>query len=293
MSKNNETNITVEAAAKINLYLHVLGRRANGYHELDSLIAFTDVFDTLTLEPSDGLSLDIKGTFASLLTNSEDNLVLRAARALGEAAGVNPLARITLHKELPVAAGLGSGSADAAATLRGLAKLWNIDDMAVNLSNVGFSLGADIPACLWSDTVHVGGVGEHLRAGPELPEAGLLLVNPGIVLETQSVFLARRGEFSPTIPLMKSARSFDTLVHELETRSNDLTEPALRLAPVIQEVLTALKETPGCRLARLSGSGATCFGLFDTLATAEDAATDFNIEGWWVRPTRFRTRSDK
>lgn len=289
MSAAATGTVTVEAPAKINLYLHVVGRRANGYHELDSLIAFTDEFDVLTLEPSDGLTLEIDGTFAPRLPNSEDNLVLRAARALGEAAGVNPLARITLRKELPVAAGLGSGSADAAAALRGLANLWDVDTSKVDLKEVGFSLGTDIPACLVSDTVHVGGVGEQLEVGPVLPEAGIILVNPGVTLATPSVFKARRGGFSPSMPMIKSPSSLGAFVRELEDRSNDLTEPALRLAPVIREVLSAIESAPGCRLARLSGSGATCFGLFDDPAAAETAAETLDVEGWWVRPTRFRT----
>ena len=289
MSAHASETIKVEAAAKINLYLHVVGRRANGYHELDSLIAFTDVFDTLTLTPADELSLEIAGTFASSLPASEKNLVLRAARALGEAAGVDPLARITLYKELPVAAGLGSGSADAAAALRGLAQLWGVDPTSVDLKEVGLGLGTDIPACLVSDTVHVGGVGEILQPGPKLPKAGIVLVNPGVTLATPSVFEARRGGFSPEMPMMKPPRSFADFVQELEDRSNDLTEPALRLAPVVREVLAALEDAPGCRLARLSGSGATCFGLFDNPAAAEEAAATLNIDEWWVRATRFRT----
>lgn len=289
MSTDAAGTITVEAAAKINLYLHVVGRRSNGYHELDSLIAFTDVFDILTLEPSDSLTLEIAGTFAPRLPASEDNLVLRAARALGEAAGINPLARITLHKELPVAAGLGSGSADAAAALRGLTQLWNVNPMKIDLKEVGLGLGTDIPACLVSDTVHVGGVGEVLEPGPKLPDVGIVLVNPGVTLATPSVFQARRGGFSPEMPMMKSPRSLAAFVRELEERSNDLTEPALRLAPVIREVLSALENAPGCRLARLSGSGATCFGLFDEPAAADEAAASLDIDEWWVRATRFRT----
>ena len=289
MTANAPSTIKVEAAAKINLYLHVVGRRANGYHELDSLIAFTDVFDTLTLTPADELSLEIAGTFASSLPTSEKNLVLRAARALGEAAGVDPLARITLYKELPVAAGLGSGSADAAAALRGLAQLWSVDPTLVDLKEVGLGLGTDIPACLVSDTVHVGGVGEILQPGPELPNAGIVLINPGVTLATPSVFQARRGGFSPEMPMMKPPGSFVNFIREMEGRSNDLTEPALRLTPVVREVLASLEGAPGCRLARLSGSGATCFGLFDNPVAAAEAAATLDIDEWWVRATRFRT----
>ena len=289
MSADSPGTIKVEAAAKINLYLHVVGRRANGYHELDSLIAFTDIFDTLTLAPADELSLEISGTFAPRLPTSEENLVLRAARALGEAAGVDPLAKITLYKELPIAAGLGSGSADAAAVLRGLAQLWSVDTTTVDLKKVGLSLGTDIPACLVSDTVHVGGVGEILQPGPELPDAGIVLVNPGVTLATPSVFQARRGGFSPEMPMMKPPQSVTDFIQELEDRSNDLTEPALRLAPVIREVLAALEGATGCRLARLSGSGATCFGLFNNPSAAAEAAATLDLEGWWVRATQFRT----
>ncbi|MBO88679.1 MAG: 4-(cytidine 5'-diphospho)-2-C-methyl-D-erythritol kinase [Rickettsiales bacterium] len=281
--------IFLEAPAKINLYLHVVGRRANGFHELESLIGFMDEFDTLTLTPAEELGLEITGTFAPGLSNGEDNLVLRAARALGKVAGLEPKVHIKLQKHLPVAAGLGSGSADAAATLRGLAKFWNIDTDKVDLREVGFGLGTDIPACLVSDTVHVSGVGERLEAGPILPNAGLVLVNPGVTLATPSVFHARRGGFTPASPMIKVPRNLDDLVTILENRSNDLTEPALRLAPVIREVLTALKEAPGCRLARLSGSGATCFGIFDNPDAAITAAGTIKTEGWWVRPSRFRS----
>jgi 4-diphosphocytidyl-2-C-methyl-D-erythritol kinase len=262
MSAAATGSVTIEAPAKINLYLHVVGRRSNGYHELESLIAFTDEFDVLTLESSHELTLEIDGTFAYRLPTSDDNLVLRAARALGKAAG---------------------------ATLRGLAQLWDIDTSKIDLKEVGLGLGTDIPACLVSDTVHVGGVGENLQPGPVLPDAGIVLVNPGVTLSTPSVFQARRGGFSPNLPMMKSPANLDVLVRELEDRSNDLTEPALRLAPVIREVLVALEAMPGCRLARLSGSGATCFGLFDDPAAAAAAAADLKVDGWWVRPTRFRT----
>ena len=280
--------LTVEAPAKINLYLHVTGRRANGYHELDSLIAFTDVFDVLTLRPSDRLSLSSEGIFAERLPESDDNLILRAARALAEAAGVPARAEITLRKDLPVAAGLGSGSADAAATLHGLATLWGVDTDKVDLKAVGLSLGTDIPACLIGDTVNVTGVGEILEPGPALPDAGLLLVNPGITLATASVFNARRGGFSPADSLTQTPKSVAHLVELLESRTNDLTEPAVRIAPVVREVIAALEAAPGCRFARMSGSGATCFGIFDDPAGAETAAAAIDIEGWWVRPTRFR-----
>ena len=281
--------ICVEAPAKINLYLHVVGRRANGFHELESLIVFMEEFDILTLTPAKELGLEIAGTFAPGLSNGDDNLVLRAARALGEVVGLEPKVHIRLQKHLPIAAGLGSGSADAAATLRGLAKLWNIDTNKVDLREVGLELGTDIPACLVSDTVHVGGVGERLEAGPKLPNAGLVLVNPGITLATPAVFQARRGGFSPASPLIKVPRNLAHFVAMLEDRSNDLTEPALRLVPVIREVLTALEKAPGCRLARLSGSGATCFGIFDDPDAAIAAARTIETEGWWVRPSRFRT----
>ena len=283
--------IIIEAAAKINLYLHVVGRRASGYHDLDSLIAFVNVYDTLSFELSDELTLQIEGTFSSRILNSGENLVIRAAHALAAATGVKPTANIALKKELPVAAGLGSGSADAAATLRGLAKLWMIDTSEIDLKEVGFSLGADIPAGLVNDTVHVSGVGELLQQGPRLPNAGILLVNPGVTLSTPSVFKARRGGFSPSSPMVTPPRDMERFVRELEDRNNDLTEPAVGLAPVVREVLSALEATPGCRLARLSGSGATCFGLFDDPMAAELAAGSAELQNWWVRPTTFRTTS--
>ena len=281
-------HVSVTAAAKINLYLHVVGRRANGYHELDSLIAFTNVFDTLTFYESNDLVLEIDGPFASRIPATENNLVLRAARALREEVGIGLGAHIKLQKDLPVAAGLGSGSADAAATLKGLVKLWKIEESDFNLKEIGFSLGTDIPACLISDTVHVGGVGEILEIGPKLPEVGVLLVNPCVTLSTPAVFQARRGGFSPSLPMIEPPKTVNKLVRELEDRSNDLTDPALRLAPVIREVLAALENIAGCHLARLSGSGATCFGLFDNQKVALAASKLLEGKGWWIRATKFR-----
>jgi len=185
-------------------------------------------------------------------------------------------------------AGLGSGSVDAAAVLRGLAEMWQVDTQKVDLMEVGFSLGTDIPACLVSDSVLVAGVGELLEPGPPLPPAGLVLVNPGITLATPNVFNARKGGFSPEDRLTETPESVDHLVRLLEDRTNDLTEPAIRIAPVVREVLGEIERLPGCRLARMSGSGATCFGIFDDESAAESAAGMLDIDGWWVRPTRFR-----
>lgn len=274
------------APAKVNLYLHVTGRRADGYHLLDSLIVFTALTDQLELRPADGMSLAVEGAFADNAGPLDDNLVLRAARALADAAKVDTGMAGRLEKNIPAAAGLGGGSADAAAALRGLTRLWEIPRNAVDLSSLALEIGADIPVCLAAGPSFVGGVGEQIDAAPALPEAGLLLVNPGVALATPSVFAGRRGGFSPPGRFSESPPGAKALAGLLGKRDNDLTEAAIRLAPVIADVLAALESAPGCHLARMTGSGATCFGLFDNEAAAAKAAGSLRRDGWWIHATR-------
>jgi 4-diphosphocytidyl-2-C-methyl-D-erythritol kinase len=260
------------APSKINLYLHVTGRRPDGYHLLDSLVVFAGAADRLTAEPADDLSLALTGPFAAGLAAEPDNLVLRAARALAGAAGIAPRARLTLEKNLPVASGIGGGSADAAAALRVLSRLWNVALPADTLHAIATKLGADVPVCLASRPLRMRGIGELLSPAPELPECGLLLVNPGEAVATPAVFRARSAAFSPEATLPTAWPDAARMAADLATIGNDLEAPARILCPAITDVIASIAATPDCRLARMSGSGATCFGLYPTPAEARSAA---------------------
>jgi 4-diphosphocytidyl-2-C-methyl-D-erythritol kinase len=280
----------LRARAKVNLYLHVVGRRADGYHLLDSLVVFADLGDELRIEPAAGISLAIDGPFGAGLSASDDNLVLRAARALAGALEAKGLpaggAALRLSKHLPVASGIGGGSADAAATLMGLARLWRVPEGAVDLARIGLALGADIPVCLAQRPCFMGGIGETLDPVPALPTASLLLVNPGVAVSTPAVFKARQGAFSKPARWQEALPDAQALARRLARCGNDLEAPAIALEPAIGEALAALRGLPGLRLARMSGSGATCFGLFDDLAAARGAAARLQAArpAWWVAP---------
>ncbi len=282
MNGGRERAITLAAPAKINLYLHVVGRREDGMHLLDGLVVFTALGDAVTVRPGDELTLRIDGPFArDLDPDSGDNLVLRAASVLAEASGRPARAAIHLTKNLPVAAGLAGGSADAAATLRALSALWGIPPGSVDLPDLALRLGADVPMCLAGRPAFVGGIGEQLAPAPPLPDLGLLLVNPGVPLSTPAVFRARSEAFSAPARFDESPADVPALVNLLSVRANDLTPAASRCCPEILEVLSALKSLPGCRLARLCGSGATCFGLFDHRQAAMVAARALGGSPWW------------
>jgi len=279
------TTITVEAPAKVNLYLHVTGKRDDGYHLLDSLVVFAGMGDTLALEQADGLHLGLAGPGAIALENMAegDNIVLRAARLLAEHAGTAANARITLAKRLPVAAGIGGGSADAAATLRGLTRLWNLSVSEEDLRALGLRLGADLPVCLAGHTTTMSGIGEHLAPAPALPPAWLLLVNPRRPLSTPAVFKARAGDFTPAQPLTEAPETAQALAVALAARRNDLTAAAITLEPVVADMLALIAAQPHCLLARMSGSGATCFGLFADQDQAQAAAAALTRvqPQWW------------
>lgn len=268
------------AHAKVNLWLNVVGRRADGYHLLDSLIAFVDLADMLEVRPSDRLSLALEGPGAGQLAGDPDNLVLKAARLLAGRAGVAPRAAIRLAKHIPVAAGLGGGSADAAAALHALVDLWRVAMPMEELFDLAATLGADVPMCLAGQAALVSGVGEVLRPAPPLPPCAILLVNPGTPLATPAVFTARRGGFSPLPPAAPRWRDLDELVAALAARGNDLTSAAISLSPAIADLLDVLRQGEGARYVAMSGSGATCFALYDTLDVARGAAARMP-EGWW------------
>lgn len=274
------------APAKINLYLHVVGKRPDGYHLLDSLVAFADVHDTVIALENDRLDLRVSGPLSDGLAGEGDNLVLRAAKRLAEVAGVVPRARLKLIKRLPVASGIGGGSSDAAATLRALSALWNVRPSAADLHTLALGLGADVPVCLGGRAVHMAGIGETLLPAPRLPSAGIVLVNPRKPLATPPVFKARQGPFSDPDRLAQAPRDAAELARMLEARRNDLMPPATLLMPEIETILGGLRATAGCLLARMSGSGATCFALYADAGTAAVAATALGKAhpGWWIAP---------
>lgn len=272
------------ARAKVNLYLHVVGRRPDGYHELDSLVAFASVADQLEAAPAARLSLEVDGPFASEVPPGEENLVLRAAAALARAAGVKAGAALRLTKNLPVAAGLGGGSSDAAACLQLLRELWGVALPPERMAEIALELGADVPACLFGLPCFVGGIGERLEAAPRLPEVGLLLANPGVPLPTQSVFRRFNGPFTLSSRFIEAPTDAVELAKLLKERRNDLEAAAREIAPEIAAALSRLAALPGALLARMSGSGATCFAIFSSTAEARRAA-DLLMKAessWWT-----------
>jgi 4-diphosphocytidyl-2-C-methyl-D-erythritol kinase len=285
-----------KAPAKINLTLRVLGRRADGYHELESLVAFAGVGDALTFAPGGALTLAVSGPTAQAAGDNADNLVLKAARALaGRTAGLT-VGGFALSKRLPVAAGLGGGSADAAAALRLLARANGIALDDPRLMQAAQATGADVPVCLDPKPRLMRGVGDVLSAPLDLPRLFAVLVNPGVAVSTRDVFAALKlasgpasgGASSPT-PLVSEGWAGEptAFVAALAKERNDLEAPAIELEPAIADVLAVLQALPDCRLARMSGSGATCFGLFPTNAAAAAAARTLRVgyPQWWVRAT--------
>jgi 4-diphosphocytidyl-2-C-methyl-D-erythritol kinase len=279
-----------KAPAKINLTLRVLGRRADGYHDIESLVAFAGVGDALTFTPGGDLALTVGGPTAAAAGDVADNLVLTAAHALAERVAGLRLGRFTLSKRLPVAAGLGGGSADAAAALRLLARANGLAPDDPRLMQVARATGADVPVCLDPRARLMRGIGDILSDPVDLPRLFALLVNPGVAVATADVFAALAappaGQSGPAaLPEGGAA-----LLAEIAGGRNDLEAPAIELEPAIADALAVLRKLPGCRLARMSGSGATCFGLFDSSRAASAAARTLRVAypAWWVRATVLR-----
>jgi 4-diphosphocytidyl-2-C-methyl-D-erythritol kinase len=272
------------ARAKVNLFLHVGSRRDDGFHPLQSLAVFPMAGDRLEAEEANELTLQLEGPFAPGLSDS-DNLVLKAARALAEHAGRLPQARLTLTKNLPVASGIGGGSADAAAALRALVRLWRLDLEEGALCAIGAGLGSDIPVCVPSQPSFMEGRGEILTQIPVLPHLPLLLVNPGIAVPTKDVFAAvtERHGVDMHLPRGRFGDLAD-LLRFLELTGNDLEAPAITLQPAIGNVLKALKSVPGALFTRMSGSGATCFALMadDDCCRRAAALLKARHPDWWV-----------
>lgn len=275
-----------KAPAKVNLTLHVLGRRADGYHDIESLVVFAGVGDALSFTPGRALALTVGGPTAAAAGDTTDNLVLRAARALAERVEGLQVGRFALSKRLPVAAGLGGGSADAAAALRMLARANGLASDDPRLMQAARATGADVPVCLDPRPRLMRGIGDVLSEALDLPKLPAVLVNPGVAVPTREVFATLKlpsGQVAPPAP----APNTTSLADAVANGRNDLEGPAIELQPVIASVLSVLRRLPGCRLARMSGSGATCFGLFDTPAAATAAARELRVgyPDWWVRPT--------
>jgi 4-diphosphocytidyl-2-C-methyl-D-erythritol kinase len=316
--------LIVFAPAKINLCLHVGDKRADGFHDLESLVVFVDAGDVLHFERANDLSLSITGPFADALSNGDDNLVLKAARLLANRSNADCGARLSLQKNLPVASGIGGGSADAAAVLRGLVSLWNLDISSDELHAVAAELGSDVPVCLKSAPARMEGRGERVIPISEFPYCWLLLINPLVSVSTAEVFrklgrsshppleggsksslsgsekrISGRGKatFSENSPSPKNPPDFSTLpqgeggnfsiaslVRFLGETKNDLEAPAREIAPEIGAVLHDIAREPGVLLTRMSGSGATCFGIFADGGAAITAAKSIESRqaNWWV-----------
>jgi len=273
----------IAARAKINLYLHVTGRRDDGYHLLDSLFVRIDLADRIWWRPAHTDRLQVTGPFAAALSADAagDNLVLKAVESVRCATGGTFCAEIVLEKNIPAAAGLGGGSADAAAMLKTFAAEFG---GSIELDRLALALGADVPPCLVETPVLASGIGEILTPVPALPDFGVVLVNPGVPVSTPAVFRRRTGRFSEAMPWDGSPRDIASLVAALAQRRNDLEEPAWLEAPVIGRVLEALEAEPDLLLARMSGSGATCFGITEgpEKAQALAAAIAQRHPDWWT-----------
>lgn len=280
----------MQAPAKINLYLHITGKRPDGYHLLDSLAVFAEFGDKLEFEPAEKLSLAMYGSQAENLAGDiKDNLIIKAARLLHSHTGCGAGARIALHKHIPVGAGLGGGSSDAAATLKGLVKLWNlsIDDAA--LYQMAAQLGSDVPVCLGQQAARMEGVGEIVTP-VDGPEGWLLLVNPNIHLTTAAVFHHFNGPFSEPAIWPEQFDDIRQSAKFLSSCHNALQDTAMMLVPSIAQILTEIEETPGCLLARMTGSGATCFGLYEHANEAMLAEQELAKEHptWWCKATAIK-----
>ena len=284
-------SLVEDAPAKVNLTLRVLGRRSDGYHEIESLVAFAGVGDRVSFTPGAELTLTVRGPNATQSGDIADNLVLKAARALAERVPTVGFGAFALDKMLPVAAGLGGGSADAAAALRLLARAYGLKADDPLIYAAARATGADVPVCVDPRSRLMRGIGEILSGPLKLPALQGVLVNPGVALATKMVFAGWKGALTPTMPadsaVLAAMTKRDQLIRFLNNQANDLELPALALAPAIADVLTALRNQHGCELARMSGSGSTCFAVFASAVEAIKAAEKIHAAHpqWWVRAT--------
>ena len=291
MSPRPSAPLVESAPAKVNLTLRVVGRRSDGYHEIESLVAFAEFGDRLRLWPSSGLTLAVNGPTAVKAGDIDGNLVLKAAREMSARQDGLTLGAFRLDKRLPVAAGLGGGSADAAAALRLIARANGLTRDDPQLYAAARATGADVPVCLDSRPRIMRGIGDILSEPLTLPTLPAVLVNPGVALATKEVFAGWATASSPSpkagFAALGAPPTRAALLEFLLAQANDLERPAIALAPVIADVLAVLRNSVGCKVARMSGSGATCFALFASAAAAHRAARALRSKfpNWWIRPT--------
>lgn len=280
------TTLNETAFAKLNLSLGVLGRRVDGFHELTSLVAFTAFGDELSLSPGPGFKLEVEGPFGHQIEG--DNLVERVARYFMRQSEISDFGCLRLTKNLPVAAGLGGGSADAGAFIRLVGRVKGQPFSDQEIESFGALFGADVPICVHSRPARITGIGEQIGMIPYLPKFGVLLVNPGVPMLTAAVFKAANapaysiaGSALPPLPNFRS----ENLITYMKTHPNDLSASAITLQPVIGDVIAALADLPGCLIARMSGSGATCFGLFETEKAARSGGDQLSAmqPDWWIK----------
>jgi len=277
--------LKISAPAKINLFLHVTGKRDDGYHLLESLVGFTDVADEITISPSSKFQVSFDGPFSELL-DKHDNLIISAAEIIAEYAGKS-LDMIDLHltKNIPLGAGLGGGSADAAATVRGLIDYWNLEIKENDLQALLLKLGADVPVCYAGSSSIMRGIGEDIQE-IEIPNnIPVLLIHPGASNSTVQIFKNYNKKFSQEIKITQNDfLDKDAVTSFLQKQENDLTDSAIETTPIIQNILGILSEQKGCALSRMSGSGSCCFGVFDTIEQAKNAKKNIahHYPDWWV-----------
>jgi 4-diphosphocytidyl-2-C-methyl-D-erythritol kinase len=285
LPRTSSRNISFFAPAKINLYLHITAKRDDGYHLIESLVAFANCGDQVSVAPSTKLKLTIEGQFSDDLSPNHDNLVMKAALILAKFAGIKATGDIVLTKNLPIASGIGGGSADAAATLCALKELWDISISTRDLFALAEKLGADVPVCLKGTPSIITGIGNKIIPAPKLPKLWLVLVNPNISVSTAKVFSKYQGKYSPTQPFTVKPQSAEKFANALSNYRNDLTTAAKLVAPSIKEVLEAAEAAENQLLTRLSGSGATCFSLFKTKNAADTAVKQLLTTQplWWIK----------
>lgn len=278
--------IARHAPAKINLALHVTGRRADGYHLLESLAVFTRFGDRVSASAGRVDSFSISGPTAGAVPGDGGNLVLQARDRLRGDRKFPPVA-LTLEKNLPAAAGVGGGSSDAAAALKALARHWGIETDSALMTQVARDLGADVPMCLAARPLIARGIGHDIEPLERFPALSLVLVNPGVAVSTPDVFRALSSRANPPLTPLPDEPEFDAVIAWLAATRNDLETPAMKIVPAIADALAALRRS-GAAFARMSGSGATCFGIFETDGRARQAAAAISASkpSWFVTPTR-------
>jgi len=298
----DDHSLHIFAPAKINLFLHVTGRRDNGYHELDSLVSFADTGDDVAISPATDFSFTVDGPFAGAFSDKEKdasphsaNIAVKAAWEMSRLLK-KPL-NLSLHltKALPLAGGMGGGSSNAAAVIWGLMKFWDVHPDEVDLQSLMIRLGADVPVCLRCEAARVQGIGEILHEAPMMEEVPVVLVHPGKPCPTDKVFAHYLGDFREPKSLPSDLREYEDLVLFLRNRHNDLYRTACDIVPDIMNVVKVLEGQKGCGLGRMSGSGSSCFGLFETHEDAQRAAHEIRKANpdWWVdsatlnRPERY------